>query len=107
MYAAQLRQKPEFKHLSKTPHLLKQYSKAQMHQLENLKRELEVKQARTQSTALRNKTLQYRDKVNYQNELDKIRGYLSQRDTRLPIGTIERLHRREEELKKLGAKIAN
>jgi hypothetical protein len=28
-------------------------------------------------------------------------------DTRLPMGNIERLKRREEELKKLGAEIAN
>ena len=49
--------------------------------------------------------LDYKDKVNYQNELDRIRGYLSGNDTRFPIGTIERLKNREEELKKLGAHI--
>jgi hypothetical protein len=45
------------------------------------------------------------DKVNNQNELDRIRGYISSHDTRFPIGTIERLKNREEELKKLGAHI--
>ena len=54
---------------------------------------------------MRNKMLEYRDKVNYQNELDRIRGYISTRDIRFPIGTIERLKKREEELKKLGAHI--
>ncbi len=54
---------------------------------------------------MRNKTLEYRDKVNYQNEMDRIRGYLS--NTRLPVATLERLHRRQEELKNLGAQIAN
>ena len=49
--------------------------------------------------------LDYKDKVSYSNELDRIRGYLSRHDTRFPIGTIERLKNREEELKKLGAHI--
>ena len=38
---------------------------------------------------MRNKMLKYRDKVNYQNELDRIRGYISTHDTRFPIGTIK------------------
>ena len=105
MYAAQLRQKAEFKHLPKPKYALSHYSKMQTHQLENLKRELELKQAKKQSIVMRNKTLQYRDKVNYQNEMDRIRGCLS--NTRLPVATLERLHRRQEELKNLGAQIAN
>jgi hypothetical protein len=105
MYAAQLRQKPEFSHLPKPKYTVNHLSKMQTHQLENLKRELELKQAKQQSTAMRNKLLQYRDKVNYQNELDRIRGYLSSYDTRFPIGTVKRLRDREDELKKLGAQI--
>jgi hypothetical protein len=105
MYAAQLRQKPEFSHLPKPKYTVSHLSKMQTHQLENLKRELELKQAKQQSTAMRNKLLQYRDKVNYQNELDRIRGYLSSYDTRFPIGTVKRLRDREYELKKLGAQI--
>jgi hypothetical protein len=105
MYAAQLRQKPEFSHLPKPKYTVSHLSKMQTHQLENLKRELELKQAKQQSTAMRNKLLQYRDKVNYQNELDRIRGYLSSYDTRFPIGTVKRLRDREDELKKLGAQI--
>jgi len=68
MYAAQLRQKPEFSHLPKPKYTVSHLSKMQTHQLENLKRELELKQAKQQSTAMRNKLLQYRDKVNYQND---------------------------------------
>ena len=105
MYAAQLRQKPEFSHLPKPKYSVNHLSKMQTHQLENLKRELELKQAKQQSTAMRNKLLKYRDKVNYQNELDRIRGYLSSYDTRFPIGTVKRLRDREYELKKLGANI--
>jgi hypothetical protein len=81
------------------------FSKMQTHHLENIKKELELKIARAQSIAMRNKMLDYKDKVNYQNELDRIRGYISSRDTRFPIGSIERLKNREEELKKLGAHI--
>ena len=105
MYAAQLRQKAEFKHLPKPKYALSHYSKMQTHQVENLKRELELKQAKAQSIVMRNKTLQYRDKINYQNELDRIRGYLSSYDTRFPLGTAKRLRDREYELKKLGAQI--
>ena len=105
MYAAQLRQKAEFKHLNRPTYAVNHYGKMQTHQLENLKRDLELKQAKVQSIAMRNKSLQYRDKVNYQNELDRIRGELSRTDTRLPDGTIERLKERVEQLKKLGGQI--
>ena len=50
---------------------------------------------------MRNKMLEYQGKVNYQNELDRIRGYISTHDARFHIGTIERLKKREEELKKI------
>ena len=106
MYAAQLKQKPDFKHLTKSsPRLVNHYNKIQIHQLENMKKELELKKAKSQSIAMRNKMLEYWDKVNYENELDRIRGYISTHYTRFPIGTIERLKKREEELKKLGAHI--
>ena len=107
MYAAQLRQKSEFRHLNRPTYTVSHYSKMQSHQLENLKKEMELKQAKVQSTAMRNKTLQYRDKINYQNELDRIRGELSRNDTRFPRGTIKRLQDRVKELKRLGATITN
>ena len=105
MYAAQLKRKPEFKDITRSSDKMSTFSKMQTHHLENIKKELELKKARAQSIAMRNKMLDYKDKVNYQNELDRIRGYLSRNDTRFPIGTIERLKNREEELKKLGAHI--
>ena len=97
----------KFKHTPKATHSLGHYSKMQSHQLENLKRELELKQVGPQSNAMRNKLLQYRDKINYQNEMDKIRGCLTRGGPRLPPTTIERLRRRQKELKKLGAMITN
>ena len=107
MFAAQLRQKAEFKHMKKPTYAINHYSKMQSHQLENLKRDLELKKAKVQSTAMRNKTVEYRDKINYQHELDRIRGELSRTDTRLPDGTRDRLRMRQEQLKKLGAQITN
>jgi len=107
MYATQLRMKPEFKHLKAPSYTPNHCSKMQTHQLENLKRDLELKKAKAQSTAMRQKILEYRDKINYQNELDRIRGYLSSYDTRFPIGTVKRLRDREAALKKLGAEIVN
>ena len=105
MYAAQLKRKPEFQyHRNKETQLVDRYNKMQLHQLEILKMN-QNKKTKAQSIALRNKTLQLRDKINYANELDRIKGYLS--DTRLPMGNIERLKKREEELKKLGAEISN
>jgi hypothetical protein len=105
MYAAQLKRKPEFKDITRSSDKLNTFSKMQTHHLENIKKELELKKAKAQSIAMRNKMLDYRDKVNYSNELERIRGYISSRDTRFPIGTVERLKNREDELKKLGAHI--
>ena len=107
MHAAQLRQKAEFKHLPKPKYASNHYSKMQTHQLENLKRDLELKQAKAQSTAMRNKLLQYRDKINYQNEADRNRGWITQTGPRFSDVNINRLKRRQEELKKLGAEITN
>ena len=39
--------------------------------------------------------------------MDRIRGYLSSYDTRFPIGTIDRLKKRKDELKKLVQDISN
>ena len=105
MYSAQLRQKPEFKHHKKPTYSVNHYSKIQAHQLENLKNDLEFKKAKAQATSLRNKTVQYRDKINYQNDLDRVRGYLS--NPRLPAGTVERLRHKEEELRRLAGNITN
>jgi hypothetical protein len=51
--------------------------------------------------------IEHQNKTNYINEIDRIRGYLSSYDTRFPIGTIDRLKKREDELKKLVHHITN
>ena len=74
---------------------------------DNIKRELEARKTKVANTLYRNKLKEHQTKMNYVNELHRIRGILSQNDTRLPIGTRERLKQREQELKKLGAQIAD
>ena len=107
MYAAQLKMKPEYKDINRTLDQYNKYKNIQLHQLENIKRELEVKRAKVQSVALKNKMLEHQKKINYINEMDRIRGYLSSYDTRFPIGTIDRLKKREDELKQLVHHISN
>ena len=51
--------------------------------------------------------MEHQDKVNYTNAVNRLRGELSKNDNRLPIGTVEKLKQRIEELKKIGAKIAD
>ena len=46
MYAAKLRKKPEFKHLTGSSHSVNHFCKMQTNQLENIKRELELKKAK-------------------------------------------------------------
>ena len=73
----------------------------------NLKDQLEAHKTKQSSIMFRRKLLENQTKQNYANELHRIKGYLSQYDTRLPIGTVKRLKEREKELQKLGGQIAD
>ena len=73
----------------------------------NLKNFLEAQQNKTASILYRKNLLEHRDKINYTNEIQRIRGILSQNDTRLPAGTIQHLKDRVEKLKKLGGQISD
>ena len=73
----------------------------------NLKDQLEAHQSKSKSIMFRRKLSENQKKQNYANELHRLRGVLSQNDTRLPIGTIERLRERQKELYKLGGQIAD
>ena len=101
MYAAMLRHRPEFRDIKRSNTEYNKYRNMQLNLLENVKKEIEMKKAKSQSIEMRNKLLEYRDKVNYQNEMDRIRGYLSRNDTRFPIGDLTRLRERQKELKEL------
>ena len=94
MYAAMLKQKPEYKDLNRSIKQVNKYRDMQLHQLDNVKKELEVRRAKGASILLRKTLIEHQNKLNYTNELDRIRGELSRRDTRLPIGTISRLEKK-------------
>ena len=52
-------------------------------------------------TLFRKNLLENPNKMNYTNEVNRLRGILSQNDTRFPIGTREKLIQRINDLKKL------
>lgn len=73
----------------------------------NLKDFIEAQKSKSASILYRKQLLEHRNKINYTNELDRIRGELSRNDTRLPIGTREMLESRKETLIKLGGQIVD
>ena len=81
------------KHYPRTPHDMYGLNYSQ-HYFKNLKDFIEGQQDKSASILYRKKLLEHRDKVNYTNEIQRIRGELSRNDTRLPIGTREHLEKR-------------
>ena len=79
----------------------------QMPYFHHLKQVLEARETKAAATLYRRKLLEHQNKVNYVNELHRIKGMLSQNDTRLPIATRERLMNRQRNLHQLGHKIAD
>ena len=73
----------------------------------NLKDFLEAQKTRSASVLYRKKLREHQDKINYTNEIQRLRGELSKNDTRLPAGTIKTLKDRVEKLKELGGKIVD
>ena len=106
MYAAKLRQKPEYRDLKRATDQIHKQRDMQLHQLENVKKELEMRHAKSNSILLRKKLMDHQNKLNYTNEIDRIRGHLSQIDPRF-TSTREASKNRKEELIKLGGKIIN
>lgn len=77
------------------------YGNHQLNYLENLGKELEARKMKPARVLYRKNLIDNRNKENYYNEIHRIRGVLSQNDTRLPIGTREKLLKRLEDIKKL------
>ena len=82
MYAAQLRQKPEYKDLKRAVNQVNEYRSLQLHQLQNIVKEFEGRQAKYNLMSYRKKLIDHQNKINYTNEIQKIRGYLEQMDPR-------------------------
>ena len=73
----------------------------QLNYLESLQREIKGRKFKAAKISYRNKLREQQDRDNYMNEIHRIRGELSKNETRLPIGTRERLEKRVEEIKNL------
>ena len=73
----------------------------QLNYLEQVQREIKARKFKAAKISYRNKLRETQDRDNYMNEIYRIRGELSKNDTRLPIGTRERLERRVQEIKDL------
>ena len=72
-----------------------------------MKQLLEAKQTQVDLISLRRKAIQDSNRLNYQNEYDRIRGLLSNRNEGLRGNTRERLEQRQAELEALGAQAFN
>ena len=66
-----------------------------------MRKELELRNSKVGNISYRKKIKEQQDKENYLSEIHRIRGVLSASDTRLPIGTRERLENRIKEIKNL------
>ena len=77
------------------------YLNKQIQYFENVKRELKAKQTKVANLSYRKKLLEQQNKENYINELNRLRGDLSKKSNRLPIGTRDILEKRIEEIKNL------
>ena len=73
----------------------------------NLKDFLEAQKTKSASVLYRKKLREHQNKINYTNEIQRLRGELSKNDTRLPPGTIKTLRDRVEKLKALGGQIVD
>ena len=72
-----------------------------------MKQLLEAKQTQVDLISLRRKAIQDSNRLNYQNEFDRIRGVLSKRNEGIIDPTRERLEQRQAELVALGAQAVN
>ena len=105
MYAAKLKRKPEYSHLQGNMEQIHKRRDMQTKQLEGIKKQIEARNTRANSILVRKQLMAHQNKLNYNSELDRIRGYLSQNDSRFPINNNTRLHLRAAELKRLGAQV--
>ena len=79
----------------------KQMYRNHLKYFENFKKELEAKATKVANLNYRIKLKQQQDRDNYIDEIRRIRGVLSQADTRLAIGTRDRLTQRIKDIEKL------
>jgi hypothetical protein len=74
------------------------------HYFKHLKDTLEAHKLKEQSIVMRNQIKERQNRLNYTNELERIRGVLSQTNPQLRDESIELLKKRKTALENLGAK---
>ena len=67
----------------------------------NLKDLVEAHKSRSASLLYRKKLKEHQDKVNYTNEIQRIRGELSRNDTRLPIGNTRYIRKKDSKVERV------
>jgi hypothetical protein len=77
------------------------------HYFAHVRDQLELQKYKAQSIEARKNMLDGQKRLNYTQELDRIRGILSQTNPALRTETIDNLKRRQDELKSMGAKIVD
>ena len=77
------------------------YKDNQLKYLEIIRKELEARKSKVGNIKYRKKLKEQQDKENYLSEIHRIRGVLSASDTRLPIGTRDRLNQRIKQIQDL------
>ena len=77
------------------------YKDSQLKYLEIVRKELEGRKSLVGNINYRKKLKEQQDKENYLSEINRIRGVLSASDSRLPIGTRDRLNKRIKQIKDL------
>ena len=77
------------------------YRDTQLKYLEVVRKELEARKTQVSNISYRKKIKDQQAKENYLSEVHRIRGVLASADTRLPIGTRQRLENRIKEIKNL------
>jgi hypothetical protein len=82
--------------------MLKNYTKMQLSQLEELNKQIEVRKSRRENIALRNQWMKAKTVKNYQTEYDRIRNHLA--NTTTPGLTREHAQKRVKVLEGLGAR---
>ena len=73
----------------------------QLHQLERMNKEVEVRAARVENLEIKNKWLRAQNIKNYQSEYDRIRGHLE--NSVLPYVETRTVRNRKAVLERLGA----
>ena len=73
----------------------------QLHHMERMNKEMEVRSTRKANIDIRNKWQQAKTIKNYQSEYDRIRSHMT--NSVVPFETVERLNKRKSVLERLGA----